>query len=172
MKQLFNVSGLCACSVLCTCTRPAKCSLGSLSGGQTVKLFSMLQEIHINFYLNSDDVNYRIGMSTYACKIEICNKNAFQWDAYGPLGDRSQHALSSRYPIMHQAGGCLARGVCPGGYLPRGVSAGGGGVCPGGCLHDGCLPGGVCPGGCLPRGCVADTPHPPLWTDRQTPVKS
>ena len=46
-------------------------------------------------------------------------------------------------------------GVCPGGCLPRGVSAQGG-VCSGG----------VCSGGCLPGG-VADTP---LGSEVDTPV--
>ena len=56
--------------------------------------------------------------------------------------------------------------VCPGGCLPRRMSAQGG-VCPGGCL-----PRGVCPG----RGCWVSAQGiyqtPPLWTEWQTDVKT
>ena len=78
---------------------------------------------------------------------------------------------SSRMCTVHSCGhilgGCLLGGVsawggvCSGGSVPRGVSA----------------PGGVClgvsawrvsaPGGGIPACTEADTPTPPLWTDRR-----
>ena len=76
---------------------------------------------------------------------------------------RTVRSSSHVYPSMHW--GCasqqsLGRGVvCPGGCLPRGVSA-----------YWGYLPiGGVCPEGvCIPACTGADTP---LWTEWQTGVK-
>ena len=95
------------------------------------------------------------------------NKNVFQWDAYPLLVDRipSCTGQGGVYPSMHWAGGCVSQhalgkgvcipactgqgSVCPGGCLPRGVSAQGG-VCPGGCLPIGGVCLGCLPGGCLP----------------------
>ena len=89
----------------------------------------------------------------------VTNKNAFKWDAYRRLLTVSQHALGRGVCIPACTGwGCLP-GLClPWGGLPRvvsalGVSAQGGGVCPG----RGCLPRGIYPGrGCLPGGCLPE----------------
>ena len=72
------------------------------------------------------------------------NKNAFQWDAYCLLVDCIPTCTVGGVPRgcvcpggMRAQGGCLPRvvvGVCPGGVCLVGVSAQGGGVCPGGVL--------------------------------------
>ena len=113
----------------------------------------------------------------------------------------SRDSLIFRNTRMHSSGMRTARlltvsqyALAGGGCLPRGVSAGGGAVCPGVSARGlsaqgGVCPGGVCSGGCLPlvqRGCLprgvsASGPmgvypsmqwgkHPPV--DRQTPLKT
>ena len=72
---------------------------------------------------------------------------------------------SNRMPIVRCSDRLMmGRGVCPGGSLPRGLSAQG--VClPRGCLPRGCLPKGVSAWrGCLPGGgvCPGGCTHPPV----------
>ena len=77
---------------------------------------------------------------------------------------------------MHWTRGCVSQhALGRGGVYPCmywvGVSAPGGGICPGVSAW-GCLPGRSARGAVCPRECVCHTPPSPLWTEWQTPVKT
>ena len=74
------------------------------SQGRIIKIFGFTVGINNRYLLLMSLQNFQNKNKKKYNGNAICNKNAFQWDAYRPLVDRIP-------------------GGCPGGCLPKGASA-------------------------------------------------